>query len=51
MEKFQSYKIIKLNDQNNMQIIELTNEQWQGCIKLLYAMNRAGFDLSMLKIS
>ena len=32
------------------QDIELSQEQWSGCVKLLYAMNRAGFDLSKLKI-
>ena len=32
------------------QDIQLSKEQWVGCVKLLYAMNRAGFDLSKLKI-
>ena len=50
MKKFNSYKIVKLDDQNNAQTIELTDEQWSGCMKILYAMNRAGFDLSMLQI-
>lgn len=50
MKKFNSYKIVKLDDQNNAQTIELTDEQWNGCMKILYAMNRAGFDLSMLQI-
>lgn len=50
MKKFNSYKIVKLDDQNNAQTIELTDEQWHGCKKILYAMNRAGFDLSMLQI-
>lgn len=44
------YKVVKLDDQLNAQEIELTEEQWQGCIKLLYALNRAGFDLSLLQI-
>lgn len=48
-----TYYIIKTDEEMSMaytQDIKLSHEQWQGCIKLLYAMNRAGFDLSKLKI-
>ena len=50
MKNFSTYKVVKLDDQINAQEIELTEEQWQGCMKLLYALNRAGFDLSLLQI-
>ena len=46
----ENFCVIKIDDVSNAQDIELSNEQWDGCVKLLYAMNRAGFDLSLLKI-
>jgi hypothetical protein len=49
----ETYYIIKTDEEMSMaypQDIELSQEQWNGCVKLLYAMNRAGFDLSKLKI-
>ena len=46
----ENFRVIKIDDVSNAQDIELSNEQWGGCVKLLYAMNRAGFDLSLLKI-
>lgn len=46
----ENFCVIKIDDISNAQDIELTSEQWDGCVKLLYAMNRAGFDLSLLKI-
>ena len=50
MKKTNTYKIVKLDDLPNQQEIELTQEQWSGCIKLLYALNRAGFNLEFLQI-
>ena len=50
----ETFYIIKTDEEMSMaysQDIELSQEQWNGCIKLLYAMNRAGFDLSKLKIT
>lgn len=49
----ETYYIIKTDEEMSMaytQDIQLSEEQWNGCVKLLYAMNRAGFDLSKLKI-
>ena len=49
----ETFYIIKTDEEMSMaypQDIELSQEQWSGCVKLLYAMNRAGFDLSKLKI-
>ena len=49
----ETYYIIKTDEEMTMatpQDIQLSSEQWAGCVKLLYAMNRAGFDLSKLKI-
>ena len=46
----ENFYVIKIDDLPNAQDIELTSEQWDGCVKLLYSMNRAGFDLSLLKI-
>lgn len=48
-----TFYIIKTDEKMSMadtQDIQLSQEQWSGCVKLLYAMNRAGFDLSKLKI-
>lgn len=48
----ETFYIIKTDEMSmsDPQDIQLSQEQWSGCIKLLYAMNRAGFDLSKLKI-
>lgn len=49
----ETFYIIKTDEEMSMaytQDIKLSQEQWSGCVKLLYAMNRAGFDLSKLKI-
>ena len=49
----ETFYIIKTDEEMSMaytQDIQLSQEQWNGCVKLLYAMNRAGFDLSKLKI-
>lgn len=49
----ETYYIIKTDEEMSIaypQDIQLSSEQWSGCVKLLYAMNRAGFDLSKLKI-
>lgn len=49
----ETFYVIKTDEEMSMaykQDIELSQEQLNGCVKLLYAMNRAGFDLSKLKI-
>lgn len=46
----ETFYIIKTDEEISIQDIKLSQEQWDGCVKLLYAMNRAGFDLSKLKI-
>ena len=52
MEERKTFYIIKTDEMTiaKPQDIELSKEQLSGCVKLLYAMNRAGFDLSTLKI-
>ena len=52
MENMKTFYIIKTNEMTitKPQDIKLSSEQLSGCVKLLYAMNRAGFDLSALKI-
>ena len=49
-EIMETFYIIKTDEEISIQDIKLSQEQWDGCVKLLYAMNRAGFDLSKLKI-
>ena len=46
----ETFYIIKTDEEMHTQDIKLSQEQWSGCVKLLYTMDRAGFDLSKLKI-